>query len=169
MYLKKTHKGMLSPFAGSSKHKRKYTDTQIKDMRDRILAGESYRSVGRSYGISGAAIKANIQRHNPIIINKMIPKDYISIYDFAETIGLSVNGLYYHIQSKKIPTVKVENKLYIHKNTVINNHSLTLDDEKVEAIYILHTKKWSMTKIAVALSINRATVSTYIKLKDYFK
>ena len=82
--MKKTNKGMLSYFGGSSKHKRKYDDTEIQDMYRRRLAGESYRSIGATYRVHGASIHKLLQRHAPIIANTTIPKGYIHVTKFCD-------------------------------------------------------------------------------------
>lgn len=151
-------------------HKRKYTYEEVKDMYTRRLKGETWQSIGDSYNVSRSSIRNLLVSHtNYLMINNVkIPKYYIKISEFAELMGLSLNGLYYHIRNKNIKTIKKDNKLYISRYTIIKAKEKTLSEEKVKAIYALKDKKWTMTKIALALSINRATVSTYLKMRNIF-
>lgn len=160
--LKKTHKGMLSHFAGSSKHERKYSDKQIKDMRDRVLAGESCRAIGKTYSVSGASIYNTIKRHNPIITtNKKLPENYVHISIFCEVHNINYNTVVYHIRKKKLPKVKHNNKIYLHIDTEISNDKF-ISDTKIENIQELRDKGFNITQISKQLKVNRKTVRYYI-------
>ena len=156
-----THKGMLSHFAGSSKHKRKWTDKQIKNMRDRRLVGETFESIAKDYGVSKGSIHKAIQRHNPIIKNVTLPKGYIHITRFCEIHNMEYNTVIYHIRKKKLPTVKYNNKIYLHIDTEITNDKF-INDNQIDNILKLRDKGLNITSISKQLGLNRATVRYYI-------
>lgn len=159
--LKQTHKGMLSHFAGSSKHKRKYSAKQIKDMRDRVLAGESYESIAKDYEVSRGSIHKAIQRHSPIIKNEILPKNYIHITEYCTEHNLEYNTVVYHIRKKKLPTVKYKNKIYLHIDTEITNHKF-ISEDKINEILSLRDQGLNITQISKHLKLNRATVRYYL-------
>ena len=160
--MKKTSKGMLSHFAGSSKHKRKYSDKDVEDMRNRRLKGETFESIAKDYGITRSAIAKAIQRHNPILDNSVLPKGYIHISDYCALNGLNYNTVVYHIRAKNIPVIKHKNKVYIKEDTVITNDKF-IDDDKIEDIHRLKNKGLNKTQIAAKLGLNRKTVAYYYK------
>lgn len=158
--LNTTHKGMISHFAGSSKHKRKYSDEQVKGMRDRILVGETYESIAKDYGVTRASIHKAIQRHNPIVKNERVPKGYIHISEYCQEHNVKYNTVIYHIKKKSLPAVKSKNKIYLHIDTELTNNKF-ISEDKIDMICKLSTEGLNNTKVAEKLKINRATVKYY--------
>jgi hypothetical protein len=161
---KRTRHGMLTPFALSSKHNRKYSDATISEMRDRRLMGETWRSIGKTYNVAGATIKSTIKRHNPIIApNIPIPKGYITLAEYGDMHNLKYETVYYHLRAKNIHTTKRDNVLYIHKDVDFKNKKL-ISDEKIESIIKLWKEGKNKSEISRSINASRATVRVYLEL-----
>ena len=153
---------MLSHFGGSSKHKRKWTDNQIKNMKDRVLSGESYRSIAKDYNTSGASIHSALSRHNPVVKEEYLPYGYATIKEYCEEHGELYNAVYWHIKHKHIDSVIYKNKVYVPLNSTIKRR--TISDDKIDKILELYGDMVKKKEIANMVGVNIGTVNNYIKL-----
>lgn len=159
--LKRTKHGFLSHWGTSSQHNRKYSDSDILNMKNRRLNGETFQSIANTYGVNRGTIRNVIQRHNPIIDNTPIPKGYIPLMEYCEKYNVPYNSLYWHIRQGNINTVKIRNIIYLDGKE-LEVKRLSLPEDTILAILDLYDSGMNKTKIAKQLGISRITVRRYI-------
>lgn len=166
MGFSKTKNGTLCFWANSSMHKQKYSDKEVLKMKNRILNGETYQSIAEDYGVTRATIAKIIKRRSPIVLNISIPKYFMALDLFCSINFINYNTAIYHIRTKDIKTIKVSNKLYIHKDTDFN-FGKTISEDIIDSIIKLRKEKYNITAIANKLKINRKTVRSYLELYSW--
>lgn len=162
----KSKHGFISHFTGSSAHKRKFTDEEIEVFRKRRLDGETYQSIADSFSIKNRnSIRQAIQRHNPIVDNTTIPKDYIELIDYSYEHNIPRNTVYRWVKKDHLKSVKINNKYYVNRFQIYTP-TTTIPNDKFTAIYILKENGFSQREIATALDLAESTISKYLKEKE---
>lgn len=159
--LKRTKNGFLSPFGNSSMHKRKYSDEEILDMKNKILSGYTYQKVGDLYGVTRGTISGLLKHHNPIYKDEVVPKGYVTIKNYCEYHSTTYRSVYWHISKGRIKHIKVDNILYIPLVEYVVPSKCKPEDIILD-ILDMHDNGNNITKIAKELGVHRITVSRYI-------
>ena len=158
--LKKTKYGMLSPFGNSSKHKKKYSDTEVTNMKKLKALGKTYAEIGKLFNVSRSAIYRAIQRHNPIIDNTNIPLDYVPISEYMEEYNETYTTVYWHVRNNNLDSIKVNNKIYVPIEAKIKRK--TISEEKIDKIiHLCNTTSWSLRAIGKEVGCSYQTVKAY--------
>jgi len=162
--LRKTTRGMLSVFGGSSMHKRKWTDETIADWEKKRESGMTYRAIGAERGVSGSSVRSALIKHGtkPIHDNMTVPKGYISIKDYCDKYGYTYGAVYHYVHLNSIEFIKISRNVYIKEDSEIKRR--TIEDMKIEAILILREGGMTQADIANVLGLNRNTVVTYLNM-----
>lgn len=164
--MKKTKNGFISPWAGSKRHERKWSDKDIEKMVSLRKEGLSFRKIGYKFNTSGASICSAIKRHAGYKESEELPpKGYITLQEYVEVNSISYNTAYYHIQQGSIKHVKYKNKIYVHQNAKTKER--VIHSFKIAKIALLVGRKnLTYREVAKKLNISYGTVRTYSKLLE---
>ena len=164
----KTKYGLLSVYAGSPRHNRKYTDEELNTFKNILIKNNmKYKKTEQELGMYTGELFYQISTHCPFPkkSNEMdiVPKNFISLELFAELQGITIYGVKSFIYANNIYYILVKNKMYIHIDTKLTNKRL-ISSYKIDMIIELNEENLKVDEISKRVGIAKATAYTYLKL-----
>ena len=144
--------------------KRKHSQAIINSMKAMRDIGMTYRAIGKHFSLSGGTIYKLLQRWaNMYEPAKEIPsQDMVTIQEYAYHHNMSYSGVYHHIKSGSIKTMKYNRILYINIFDGLPNHKF-IPEEKINEIQAYAVLGLSNIQISRATGVHRYTVAYYKK------